>query len=151
LQACCNSLFAQILDNSFGVNGIVNMPFDINFRQGDSEIFSIAQQSDGKIIAGGNAHHIESSFAIVRYHENGIVDSSFYINGRVLKDFDSCNENLLRKILVQTDDKIIAVGTVSDIFAQNPYTQIGVTRFTSNGYPDSTFNGTGELKIDILT
>lgn len=151
LQVFCSTSSAQVLDKGFGTNGAVLMPFDINFRDGDSEILSLAQQSDGKIIVGGNAHHIESSFALVRYHETGIIDSSFHINGRVLKDFDSCNENLLRKILLQPDDKIIAIGTVSDMFAPNRYSQIGVTRFTEDGYPDSTFNGTGVLKIDVLT
>ncbi|WP_144603931.1 T9SS type A sorting domain-containing protein [Algoriphagus algorifonticola] len=144
-------VYAQVLDSSFGTNGVVLMPYDINVRDGNSEIISIAQQSDGKLIAGGNSFDYVSSFVIVRYYETGIVDSSFYINGRVSKDFDSCNWNDLKKILIQPDDKIIAVGTVSDLYATNRYNQLGVARFTADGYPDSTFNGNGELKIDIQT
>lgn len=131
------SLHAQVLDSSFGVNGIVKMPFDAN---GGGSIQSVAQQADGKIIAAGGA---KSSFAIIRYHSNGTVDSSFASNGRLIKQFNG-HFGGANNVLIQPDNKIIVSGT-----ALGSNSNFAIARFNQDGTPDLSFNGTGDAVIDI--
>lgn len=137
LQTCCNNIFAQVLDSSFGKNGIVVMPFD---QSSEGGITSIVQQVDGKIIAAGGA---KSSFAMIRYHLNGTVDSSFASNGRLIKQFIGYYGGA-NNVLIQPDNKIIVSGT-----ALGGSADFAIARFYQDGTPDLSFNGTGETVIDI--
>src|SRR5438105_310716 len=67
------------LDTGFGANGIFSM------ESGFFEANTALVQSDGKIIATGNAYDGASghnAFAIVRLTSNGSLDSSFGAGGR---------------------------------------------------------------------
>ncbi len=67
------------LDGSFRTNGSVS-----NFIPGgggkDDRAYSIAIQSDGKIVAGGASNTVYA-FAMTRYNEDGSLDSTFGVNG----------------------------------------------------------------------
>lgn len=96
------------VDSSFGVNGIVNS--DLGFSD---QITSIAIQPDEKIIAAGNSFdepNNETYFALSRYYSNGKPDNNFGSQGRILTAF-SGHTNLLSKILLQEDNKIVSGGT----------------------------------------
>src|SRR3569832_1031087 len=77
-----NQIFAQgiQLDTSFVSAGKVST--QVNPYSGD-EAWSIALQSDGKIIVGGYSGFMSfpSQAAVVRYFPDGKVDSSFGVNG----------------------------------------------------------------------
>ncbi|HYD21601.1 MAG TPA: T9SS type A sorting domain-containing protein [Flavipsychrobacter sp.] len=126
---------AQVLDSSFGINGIVKMPFEPN---GGGSINSVTQQQDGKIVALGGA------FRVIRYHLNGIVDSSFAVNGRLVKNFDSGHSESANNIVVQPDNKIVISG---DLYVGSQ--DFAVARFNQDGTPDFSFNGTGDIIVDI--
>lgn len=133
------SLHAQVLDSSFGTNGIVVMPFD---QSSGGRINNIAQQTDGKIIA---AVQTKATFAIIRYNIHGIVDSSFASNGRLLKYFPNSIGSAVASILTQPDGKIVVSGTMWDSSNEN----FAIARFNKDGTPDHSFNGTGDAVIDI--
>jgi uncharacterized delta-60 repeat protein len=104
---------------------------------------STALQSDGKIIAAGFIYEgFNYDFALVRYDENGIIDSSFGMNGKVIAEIGAFG-NGAYSVAVQSvngDEKIIAAGYSSP---GGGTTDFAVARFNSDGNPDNSFNTNG--------
>src|SRR4051812_16980944 len=91
------------IDSSFGTNGIV----ETNISPSWDAVYSIALQSDGRIIAGGAVDDSDRNFVLVRYYGNGEIDSSFGKNGIVGIN----NRSFFSKsIAIQGEDKIIIGG-----------------------------------------
>ena len=94
-------------------------------------INSIAIQNDGKIIAGGSSNN---SFALARYNANGTLDNTF---GNLGLQKDSIGiVNYIKSIMIQTDGKILAGGSV-------------LARYNTNGTLDKSFNGKGYLSTSF--
>jgi uncharacterized delta-60 repeat protein len=114
---------------------------------GESEFVSaVALQPDGKIIAGGSTvtfvpQPIPEDYLLIRYNPNGSLDPTFDGDGIITQDILG-GFDFLGDVLVQTDDKIVAVGA-TDASAQDPF-QIGLVRYNQNGSLDPTF-GTGGI------
>ena len=102
------------LDPSFGIGGSVATDFG-EWMEG----LAAALQEDGKIVVAGRSIDATSCehFSMVRYNNDGSLDDSFGINGRVVPDFASligagCN-GAAHAVAIQSDQKIVAAGSVS--------------------------------------
>lgn len=111
-------------DSTFGNNGEVFTDFGV-----DAAAFSLSILKDGSILAGG----LSTSATIVKYKSNGLLDSSFSING-VLKTVGL----FTYKVLIQNDDKIIGASSYD----------FNIFRLQTNGSFDSTFGIYGIGSID---
>ncbi len=71
----------------------------------------VAVQSDGKLLAAVpvNVNQMED-FAIARFNPDGAIDGTFGTAGQVLTSFPTGNGALIYTLLVQPDQKIVAVG-----------------------------------------
>ncbi len=98
-------------DNSFGVSGlVVSSTLEI--------INSIQLQADGKIVAGGNVDSVSQNskdFALSRYNTDGSLDISFGDNGTTITLFEPVDllDNVIQKVLILSDGKIVAAGSSS--------------------------------------
>lgn len=97
----------------------------------------IIAQNDGKIVTVGNAGE---NGIIVRYNNNGSLDTSFNTTGYVTVTIGS-QTNILAVALQPADQKILIAGyaiisNVSTIF---------IARYNRNGTIDTTFNSTGYI------
>jgi uncharacterized delta-60 repeat protein len=111
------------LDTTFDNDGIVTgTTFDC--------AFSIAIQSDGKIVA-------QSFSNVIRYNSNGSVDSSFGNNGRVA--VGQYNIYKTRSLAIQTDGKILATGYA--------HGGLSLFRFNTDGIADVSFAGEGSMLL----
>jgi uncharacterized delta-60 repeat protein len=124
------------LDNSFGNGG--KMIVDLH----DDIAFSIAIQSDGKILIAGGGNGGE--FAVVRFNTNGTLDTGFNGTGYVFTSIGS-GADTGWKVAVQGDGKIVVAGVSSN----GSNTDCAVVRYNSNGTLDPTFNGTGKVVTDF--
>lgn len=98
---------------------------------------SVAIQSDGKIIIGGNTSFSSTSgsdFALARYNTNGTLDDNFGEGGIVTTYFGSVYK-FLNPVVVQSDGKIILAGATNGNFT--------LVRYNSDGTPDNNFSGDG--------
>lgn len=104
------------------------------------------QQPDGKIIYGGTVSGTANDFFItmMRFDECGILDSSFGINGKVRHKFNQ--RNFGKAFALQTDGKIVVVGVEATSNAGSQQFA-NVSRFNSDGAPDTTFNLTGSRSV----
>jgi uncharacterized delta-60 repeat protein len=131
------------LDTSFGTGGFVIEDFSTL----NDSAYSIAIQSDGKIVAAGNASISgHSDFAVVRYNADGTPDTSFSGDGKVTTNINSRDSDA-GSMALQSDGKIVVAGGTSSI--TGPY-DFSLVRYNADGTPDTSF-GTGGTVITALS
>jgi uncharacterized delta-60 repeat protein len=103
-------------------NGTLESTFNAGGAGVNGTVYSLALQSNGKILVGGNVttfNNIPVNY-IFRINSNGSYDNSFVNNGEIIA-------NAVKTIAIQPDGKILAGCTV-------------VSRLNSNGTVDASFN-----------
>lgn len=133
--------FAQdgSLDTSFGDGGIVVTDL------GNSQDFGwlIVQQNDGKLILSGSKRTNNDNYSIlVRYLEDGSIDSSFGTDGVVSADFGTGFYSY-GYVFIGDQEKIIVAG----IQYQNPNYIFIIARYLPNGQLDDSFGTNGSVSI----
>jgi uncharacterized delta-60 repeat protein len=106
---------------------------DTTFIPGDAisnsftEIFTIAVQSDGKIILGGGISFITTSGVIIRLNDNGSLDSGF----------TASVDKIINDLVVLANGKIAIGGVFTTV---NTTSRNRVAVLNSNGTLDTVFN-----------
>ena len=124
------------LDTTFNGNGKVTTPIGT----GGDFAYSVAVQTDGKIIAAGGSIGANTDFAVVRYNANGSLDNSFGANGKVITPIQTSVE-YANSVVIQIDGKIIAAG-LSNNGVNNDF---ALVRYNTDGSLDLTFDTDGKL------
>jgi uncharacterized delta-60 repeat protein len=131
-----------LLDSSFGVNGGVTTSVG-PYHFGNAS--DVVIQTDGKIVVAGyylydlepdyygTYYYASSHFAMVRYHSNGVVDSSFGKDGVVADASDFLGTSAMT---LQADGKLLVTG-----YGSRPFE---IERFNSNGTRDNSFGMQGQ-------
>src|SRR5205807_1873678 len=94
-----------------------------------------------KIIAAGYApnNNTSNDFALARYTADGILDSSFGVNGKVITDFNNSNDQA--NAIALQGDKIVVAG-----YTGTPgLGAFALARYTADGILDSTFGVNGKV------
>lgn len=96
------------LDTSFNNSGIVLT----NISGNSDNAYSVLIQPNGKIIVVGDAYTTTNyDYAIVRYNNDGLIDSTFGLNGKVLTDFEF-TKDVAKSACLTPDGKIVAGGYI---------------------------------------
>lgn len=111
------------LDTSFNENGMVTT----DLRSGNDYGHAATIQADGKIVMAGR---IDGDFAVVRYNDDGSLDTSFDEDGKVTTDFGGNREGG-NAVAIQEDGKIVVAGYSDLSFA--------VARYNIDGSLDASF------------
>ncbi|MBK8466240.1 MAG: hypothetical protein IPL32_10455 [Chloracidobacterium sp.] len=127
------------LDTTFDGDGKVTT----DFPGGSDGAYSVAVQTDGKIVAAGFS---SGDFAVVRYNTNGSLDTTFDGDGRVTTPVLS-GDDFARSVAIQSDGKIVVAG-YSTNGANNDF---AVVRYNSNGSLDTTFDSDGKVTTAVLS
>ncbi len=123
-------------DTSFSGDGVDRTSVTL-----EDALTDVAIQSDGKIVAGGyTGSGTGVDFALVRYLDNGTLDSSFSGDGKQTTNFAGAVD-VIEAIALQADGKIVAVGS-SVVGATD---DMAVARYDTNGNLDNSFSGDGKL------
>ena len=98
-------------------------------------VYSLALQSDGKIIAGGKFWKYSGStvYGIVRLTTGGTIDTSF--TSYFTNDIEFLDD-AVKKVIVQPDGKILVAG---EFTTYSGVTRNSILRLNSNGTLDTTF------------
>ena len=125
-------------------DGSLDTTFDGDGKQtvslgaGLDEAYSLAIQTDGKIIAGGSSVQGSSlHFASVRLNVDGAIDSAFGTDGTVV--IPIAVSSVANAIAVQDDGKIVLGG--GSITAASP--DFTLARLLTNGSLDTSFDSDG--------
>jgi uncharacterized delta-60 repeat protein len=128
------------LDTTFDGDGKVTTDFG-----GYSYAYSIAIQSDGKIVVAGSAYNGSNiDFALVRYNADGSLDTTFGIGGKVTTPIGTSSD-LGYSVTIQPDGNIVVAG---QSWNGSNY-DFALTRYNSNGNLDITFDGDGKVTTAV--
>lgn len=109
-----------IPDSSFGENGKARSYFESADRGWDLVLLD-----DGKILAcGSNGVVVNSDYALQRYTRNGILDSTFGLEGMITTDFLGYGDGA-GYMLIQPDNRILLSGLGS-------YTYLSLARYLND-------------------
>ena len=130
-----------VLDPVFGGDGTVLT----KFAGVEAGATAAAIQTDGKIVALGTAESLTccpsvGTFALARYNRDGTLDMTFGGNGKVTTAL-SGEYDFAEDVAIQTDGKIVAVGTGAG--------QFEIARYNPDGTLDTTFDGDGFAFTDF--
>ncbi len=135
------------VDPSFDAAGAAKGAIMTPVGVSDDEAFAIAALPDGKFILAGQTYDgIRTSIAVVRFHDNGSVDTSFGDNGRVVVTPTSGNA-IARSVAVASNGKIVVAGNGMN----GTNFDIVTLRLMADGGLDPTFDGDGVAITPIGT
>ena len=148
----CNSRFALVryepdgsLDATFGGDGKVTT--DATRRPDPA--YDVTLQGDGKIVVAGDAGEFVGSnpgtFALARYHPNGILDTTFSGDGKRRTDLTPFDDGPSR-VEIQTDGKIVVAGVSG---YGGPNAKFALLRYCAGGRLDAGFGDDGKLVTDF--
>jgi uncharacterized delta-60 repeat protein len=127
------------LDNTFDTDGKVTTSIGAFNDDGNS----VAIQSDGRIlVAGSSFNDTVYNFALVRYNNDGSLDTTFDTDGKVTTSTSFGVNNYGHSLAIQSDTKIVVagVGTTGSGF---PF--FALARYNVDGSLDSTFDTDGKV------
>jgi uncharacterized delta-60 repeat protein len=126
------------LDTTFGTNGITVTTFaGIAF-----DPFGFAIQKNGNILIGGVATTKSglNKFGLARYTSNGVLDTTFGINGLVTTKVGT-RSDAPSALLLQPNGQIVMGGF--EVAGGNIPGKMSVVRYNANGTLDTTFGKAG--------
>jgi uncharacterized delta-60 repeat protein len=118
----------------------------IGVGPGNDEVYAVALQADGKIVAGRSFNGTNTDFALARYNSNGSLDTGFDGDGK-RTDFFGTGSDQVFDLIVQADGKIVAAGASSN----GSFNDFALARYNANGSLDSTFDGDGKVVTPVGT
>jgi uncharacterized delta-60 repeat protein len=122
------------LDSSFGGDGIV-----VTSLGTSTDIArALIQQSDGKLVAAGNANGV----AVLRYLDDGSLDTSFDSDGRAAL-LPGTNPSI-EALVQQADGRLVVAGSVGGLTGD-----FALVRYNADGSLDATLDGDGIVLTNI--
>jgi uncharacterized delta-60 repeat protein len=118
-----------------------------DFTRHADPAFGLAIQSNGKIVAAGDAGEGGSNpkFALARFNPNGTLDATFSGNGKIRTDFTPFDDGASR-VAIQGDGKIVVAGVSG---YGGPNAKFALIRYGAHGRLDASFSGDGKLVTDF--
>ncbi|HZT59119.1 MAG TPA: hypothetical protein VFA21_10875 [Pyrinomonadaceae bacterium] len=144
---------AGALDTTF-VGGAGKAALDIYGGSAD-QAFALAitptgAPNAGTIVLAGSAYNPATGnkdFALVRYTSAGALDTANFGGGTGVVKTDFLNSpDVAQSVYVRPDGFIVAGGFARFSASGDDF---AVARYTPNGSPDTTFNGTGKLTMRV--
>lgn len=131
-------------DSTFGAGGKVLTSLGTRYES----LRSVALQPDGKILVGGGSNNGQAFYVatLLRYESDGSIDISFGNSGKAGVDLDPNHFELFNSLLVQSDAKIIAVGSGRGAAGPNDFT---LARFDRAGNLDASFGSGGLVRTSM--
>jgi uncharacterized delta-60 repeat protein len=125
------------LDTSFGNNGIVTT--DV----GGADVGrDLAVQADGKILLAGHSFDGDYEFALLRYNDDGSLDTTFSDDGKLTTPL--LNRAFGTSVVLQPDGKILLGGYASHVTTID-VNYFALVRYNYDGTLDTTFSVDGKL------
>jgi uncharacterized delta-60 repeat protein len=142
--------FDGSLDSTFGGSGVVTKLVGPKSTFPNSLLIQGSGFEEHKIIVTGfsdTSADFGETFCVVRYNNNGTLDSTFNGNGIVTTSFGPGADEAFGSTLIAGGRLLVVGSTV----VSSGNTDFALARYNlSDGSPDTTFNGGGKMTQDIF-
>jgi len=135
----------------FNTNGLIDSTYDgdgiatVSIGLGDDYCAAAVIQPDDKmVLAGYSFNGVSSDYALVRFNENGSLDTSFSSDGKLTTSITTSGEGAFAVVL-QPDGKILAAGGSSSGSNLN----FSSIRYNTDGDLDTSYSSDGKLITDL--
>jgi uncharacterized delta-60 repeat protein len=131
-----------VFDTSFNGSGFLA----IDFSNTTNQVSAASVQPDGKIIVVGTGTETGGAvfgFGVVRVNTNGTFDTTFSGDGKLIVPF-SGSFSRPSDVEIQPNGSIVVAGGVVV-----PSARMAITRVTSSGSLDTTFDTDGKVETDF--
>jgi uncharacterized delta-60 repeat protein len=110
-----------------------------NFRTGSNDALDVAQQSNGSYVVAATtaASGANKDALVINYTGKGKFNPAFGVNGQATLNFGNSRDDIATGVAVQSDDKIVVVGTTGTGLDQD----IWMAKYDTLGHRDRTFAG----------
>jgi uncharacterized delta-60 repeat protein len=135
------------MDTDFGGTGQAITSIGAAASKQD-DVYSVAIQADGKIVlAGWSWNGSDYDVALVRYEEDGTLDSTFGTGGKVTTALTpgEGNSDVARAAAIQPDGKIVIAGASITVGNQD----FALARYNTDGTLDGAFGSGGKVITDF--
>ncbi len=133
------------LDNTFGNSGVVITAFEESNGARQDRPSDLLIQPDGRILVAGTSDNFpntqNSKSVITRYLQNGKLDKTFALNGKVINSFGG--ESSATSLSIQNDGKILVGGNVTT--SAEAYYYFTIARYYPNGILDESFGAKSKI------
>lgn len=134
------------LDSGYGTNGVCKVVIENNAQ--NSDVWDAVLQPDGKVIVCGNFNNNATTtydWMLFRVNANGVMDSTFGVNGFIRKNNGSNFYENCRALRLLPDGKILAAGSGQ----KSPGYHFTILRFNTDGTQDNTFGLGGKAQVTV--
>ena len=132
-----------LLDTTFGTNGVV-----VHDMSGRTDLArNLVVQPNGALVVSGDPFGSDPArrTSVARYDADGHLDASFATGGRLIIGGAYVGEGLA----LQSDGRLVLVGTVPVLNVQNDFTHFAAMRLNSDGTFDDSFGDGGMTATSI--
>jgi uncharacterized delta-60 repeat protein len=136
-------------DSTFGSGGKIFVPCVYNSKIGGATA-AVALQADGKILITGQYGWIASRRLFVcRLNANGLLDTTFNGTGQYLI-LDAIGDGTdIATQWIGQEERIVVTGHLIYGPYSTTYGKAAILRFGNSGQPDTSFNGSGKVLMDL--
>ncbi|HWA12369.1 MAG TPA: DUF4347 domain-containing protein, partial [Burkholderiales bacterium] len=107
------------------------------FGPSPSTVAGMALQADGGILVAGSGNSTGTQdFQLVRYNDDGSLDTGFGTNGKVSTDLDGFDD-VAHGVLLQADGRILVYG--------ESFGDLALMRYNADGSNDGSFGSNGRV------
>jgi uncharacterized delta-60 repeat protein len=134
-------------DSSFGSFGLASIDFGAEKM---IQNVKMAVQPDGKILLAGTLLPFGSpansnDLVLARLNSNGVIDSTFGVNGITITDIDKSQDQLSSVLFLENNKILITANFVHGQYVLPTLDSIAVLRYNIDGKIDSGFGKKGKI------
>jgi uncharacterized delta-60 repeat protein len=133
------------LDLTFGPDGSGLVITDFSNNNTNDLAYSVVIDNNNKIVVAGYSNaNGTNDFALARYNNSGILDTTFGINGLVITDFSNNSDDVAQSVVIDnSNNKIVVAGYTYN----NGFFDFALARYDNSGNLDTTFGPDGTGKV----
>jgi uncharacterized delta-60 repeat protein len=138
-----NIFAAGIIDQTFGLNGTLNLNFG-----NQTNVVDVDVNSNGKIIVAGTVANAAAGndIFVAQYNSNGTLDTTFGVNGVTITVTNL--DETISDLEIQPDGKIVLVGRQQVFEGVTTIFDFLVVRYNAAGQLDNTFSDDGFVTVN---
>jgi uncharacterized delta-60 repeat protein len=128
------------------ISGMVTTAIGTGY--GNDEVYALAVDINGKLVAAGSSYVTQGLVAVVRYNSDGSLDTTFNTTGKVTTTINT--DGGAAALRMYTNDQSVEQLVIAGTGFNNTYGEFILARYNPDGHLDKAFGSGGKVDTAIL-